>query len=77
MKALSMILIFGGYMLVYAATAKQGKFATEPWAGLFADAYDTGPDGTTTIRQTASGPAPVPAGFSPLVTGAQSGLPAG
>lgn len=41
MKALSALLIFGGYMLVYAATASQGKFATEPWAGLFADAYMT------------------------------------
>jgi hypothetical protein len=33
------ILLFGGYMLVYAATARGGKFATEPWAGLYADAY--------------------------------------
>ena len=46
MKALSSLLIFGGYMLVYAATAGidpntkgGGKFATEPLAGLFADAY--------------------------------------
>jgi len=39
MKSLAILLIFGGYTLVYAATAKQGKFATEPWAGLFADAY--------------------------------------
>jgi len=39
MKALYALLIFGGYMLIYAATAKQGKFATEPWAGLLADAY--------------------------------------
>lgn len=39
MKFLSALLIFAGYMLVYAATAAQGKFATEPWAGLFADAY--------------------------------------
>lgn len=28
-------------MLIYAAVANQGKFATEPWAGLFADAYTT------------------------------------
>lgn len=41
MKALATLLIFGGYLLVYAAVAKQGKFATEPWAGLFADAYTT------------------------------------
>lgn len=39
MKALATILIFGGYTLVYAATANQGKFATDPWTGLFADAY--------------------------------------
>jgi hypothetical protein len=39
MKFLSSLLIFGGYVLVYAATANQGEFATEPWAGLFADAY--------------------------------------
>lgn len=31
--------MFGGYMLVYAATAKAGAFATEPWATLFSDAY--------------------------------------
>lgn len=39
MKALSAILILGGYTLIYAAIAKQGRFAPEPWAGLFADAY--------------------------------------
>lgn len=39
MKALAIILTFAGYTLVYAATAKQGRFATEPWAGLFGDAY--------------------------------------
>jgi hypothetical protein len=39
MKSLAMLLIFAGYTFVYAATAKQGKFATEPWAGIFADAY--------------------------------------
>lgn len=39
MKSLAILLIFGGYMLIYAAVANQGKFATEPWAGIFADAY--------------------------------------
>jgi hypothetical protein len=34
------LLVFGGYTLVYAAVARGGRFATEPWAGLFADAYD-------------------------------------
>lgn len=48
MKALSAILIFGGYMLIYAATANQGKFATEPWAGLFADAYEPFSGGLST-----------------------------
>ncbi len=41
MKSLAAILIFAGYTFVYAAVAKQGKFVTEPWAGLFADAYTT------------------------------------
>lgn len=40
MAFLGTLLLFGGYMLVYAATANHGKFATEPWAGLVADAYD-------------------------------------
>ena len=31
--------LFVGYVLVYAATANHGRFATEPWAGLLADAY--------------------------------------
>lgn len=47
MKSLAMLLIFGGYTLIYAAVANQGEFATEPWAGLFADAY-TGAGSTST-----------------------------
>lgn len=39
MRFLSTLLMFAGYTLVYAAVAAGGKFATEPWAGLFADAY--------------------------------------
>lgn len=39
MKPLPIVLIFSGYALIYAAVAAGGKFATEPWAGLFADAY--------------------------------------
>jgi hypothetical protein len=31
--------LFVGYLLVYAATANHGAFATEPWAGILADAY--------------------------------------
>jgi hypothetical protein len=38
-KALAIILIFGGYTLIYAATANRGRFATDPWTSLFADAY--------------------------------------
>ena len=39
MKAFAILLTFMGYTLVYAAIAKQGRFATDPWTGLFADAY--------------------------------------
>lgn len=39
MKFFSTLLWFGGYILVYAAVAKGGRFATEPWEGLFNDAY--------------------------------------
>ena len=41
MRFLGIGLILGGYTLVYAAVANRGKFATEPWAGLFMDAYET------------------------------------
>lgn len=40
MGFLSVILTFIGYVLVYASTAKQGRFATSPWAGVIADAYE-------------------------------------
>lgn len=33
--------MFLGYMLVYAAVADGGKFATDPWSSLWADAYTT------------------------------------
>lgn len=39
MKFLAIILTFSGYTLVYAAVASQGKFATDPWAGVIFDAY--------------------------------------
>lgn len=39
MKAFAILLTFAGYTLVYAAVANRGRFATDPWAGLFADAY--------------------------------------
>lgn len=39
MKFLSVLLLLGGYILVYAAIAGGGKFAVQPWQGLFRDAY--------------------------------------
>jgi hypothetical protein len=42
-KLLGILFVFFGYMLVYASVAAGGKFATEPWAGLFADAYTGAP----------------------------------
>lgn len=39
MRLVSTLLVFAGYTLIYAAVAAGGKFATEPWAGLYADAY--------------------------------------
>jgi hypothetical protein len=38
-KLLGILFVFLGYVFVYASTAAGGKFATEPWAALFADAY--------------------------------------
>lgn len=32
--------MFIGYVLVYAAVAKGGRFATEPWLGVSEDAYE-------------------------------------
>ena len=52
--------MFGGYTLVYAAVAKGGVFATEPWASWFADAYVGGPLSNQQAAQEA-GP-----GFTPL-----------
>lgn len=42
MEFVGILLTFGGYILVYAAVAHGGEFATEPWAGLYADAYSVG-----------------------------------
>lgn len=39
MKFLSVLLLLGGYLLVYAAVARGGRFAAQPWEGLFHDAY--------------------------------------
>lgn len=37
---------------MYASVAAQGRFATEPWAGLYTDAYDTSSTGTGTGNKT-------------------------
>lgn len=39
MKFLGILFVFFGYVFVYASVAAGGRFATEPWAALFADAY--------------------------------------
>jgi hypothetical protein len=38
-KILGILFVFFGYVFVYASVAAGGRFATEPWAALFADAY--------------------------------------
>lgn len=49
-RGLGLILFGGlGYVLLYAAIANHGRFASHPWAGLQADAY-------TGDRSTATGP---------------------
>ena len=70
MKFLGILFVFFGYMLVYASTAAGGKFATEPWAGLFADAY-TGAPITPGINPQAAGVG----SFSPSVQNALKGNP--
>lgn len=59
MKVLPIVLAFSGYVLIYAAVAAGGKFATEPWAGLFADAYTEQQSSTisTTATNLEGGPA--------------------
>lgn len=75
MKFLSILLLLGGYMLVYGSVAKSGRFATEPWEGLFHDAYDNAASGKS---QTPSQPAPPTnpkVGPSPLRPRFNHGLP--
>lgn len=38
-RLLGPVLLFFGYTLVYASVAHGGVFATDPWNGIFADAY--------------------------------------
>jgi hypothetical protein len=46
MLSVGNLLILGGYVLVYAAVANGGVMATNPWQGLFQDAYGVGGSGT-------------------------------
>lgn len=41
MTFLGIFLVWLGYVLFYAGIANHGRFATQPWAGVFADAYDS------------------------------------
>lgn len=57
------VLLFLGYSLVYAAVAAGGKFATDPWNGLFSDAYvDLGGAATGSAAGVALGNAPANVG---------------
>lgn len=65
MKFLGILFVFFGYVLVYAAVAAGGKFATEPWAALFADAY-TGAGGMTNQQWAQTASSQLGGNFSPL-----------
>ena len=52
MRFLGTLLLFGGYVLVYASVANGGKFAAEPWAGVFTDAYPVLTTPTNTLTPT-------------------------
>lgn len=39
MLGLGNLLMLAGYTLIYAATANGGAFASNPWQGLWSDAY--------------------------------------
>lgn len=57
MKFLSTLLMYTAYVLIYSAVAAGGKFATEPWNALFADAYAT-PEPTNADFANAVGSTP-------------------
>ena len=63
MRFLSTLLVMGGYVLVYAAIANHGKFATDPWLGVLADAYQDQP---TTAPSAPSPTTPAPSTTVPL-----------
>jgi hypothetical protein len=39
---LKLAYLYFGYLLIYAAVANHGRFATSPWAGVYGDAYAQG-----------------------------------
>lgn len=51
------LLIFAGYTLIYAACANRGIMATDPWLGLFTDAYSYQPGDATSVPSS-PGPSP-------------------
>lgn len=52
MKFVATIMVFIGYVLVYAGVANGGKFATQPWMGILDDAYS---QGSSTASSSGSG----------------------
>lgn len=84
MRFVSTLLVFAGYCFVYASVAAGGRFATEPWAGLFADAYT--PDslsavsqenitsGTATLQRSVRNRNPVQSGVQNVVGSTQVGV---
>lgn len=68
MRFVGTLMIFGGYIFIYAAVADSGRFATEPWASLYADAYTGQSSLATSSTPTTSTPAAsstTPAASSP------------
>ena len=65
-RLLGPILLFFGYVLVYAGIAHGGVFATDPWNGIFADAY-------TDINLTGPGPGATSTSTTPASSGSNSG----
>ena len=47
--------LFVGYLLVYAATANGGRFATTPWEALRQDAYAAGGSSPSSSSSPAGG----------------------
>lgn len=73
MGFLGQLFLFGGYTLIYAAVAGGGKFATDPWNGILADAY-TGEvvgGGSVTVNPTTNQATvtPGPKAIRPRTTG--------